>query len=229
MLSACYVIHLKPPLYLRNALPIDVHISVAGCSVSQTGKNVETNFYLIYWKLCVFNCNFNSIFIYWIETNALTDESTNKDELNESKPKEDFLDYGEKVVKPGDILHLPTIKTTMKEGENKTLIVARVNIKCLTNLIRCDNNLYSMNFSSFNIWRKTGLAPRRFHQIRLNLLYGRLHRMILLKKCQLNWVSSKKLNCGFDVKKLLKFVFIFADLITIAAVYSWPSTVHSGW
>lgn len=37
MLSACYVIHLKPPLYLRNALPIDIRISVAGCSVSQTG------------------------------------------------------------------------------------------------------------------------------------------------------------------------------------------------
>lgn len=61
-----------------------------------------------------------------IESNAVTDESTNKNDSNESKGKEDFLDYGEKVVKPGDVLHLPTVKTTIKEGENKTLIVARV-------------------------------------------------------------------------------------------------------
>lgn len=40
--------------------------------------------------------------------------------------QEDFLDYGEKVVKPGDVLHLPTVKTTLKEGDNKSYIVARV-------------------------------------------------------------------------------------------------------
>lgn len=43
LLSAVYIIHLKPPLYLRNALPIDMKVSVAGCSVGQDGleKAVE--------------------------------------------------------------------------------------------------------------------------------------------------------------------------------------------
>lgn len=41
---------------------------------------------------------------------------------------EDFLDYGEKVVKPGDVLHLPTVKTTVKERAIKSYIVARVYI-----------------------------------------------------------------------------------------------------
>lgn len=50
-------------------------------------------------------------------------------ETKQSKRKEDFLDYGEKVVKPGDVLHLPTVKMTVKEGENKSYIVARVIFK----------------------------------------------------------------------------------------------------
>lgn len=102
MLSACYVISLKPPLYLRNALPIDIQISVAGCTVSQKENNCP--------KLSENNhqsVNYNGPF-------------------NASLTKSDFLDSGEKVVKPGDLLHLPTVKTTAKEGERRSLIVARV-------------------------------------------------------------------------------------------------------
>lgn len=103
MLSACYVINLKPPLYLRNALPIDIQISVAGCTVSQTESNVGN------------------------EVADSNHQQTNyKAPYNTSLTKSDFLDYGEKVVKPGDLLHLPTVKTTAKEGERRSLIVARV-------------------------------------------------------------------------------------------------------
>lgn len=45
---------------------------------------------------------------------------------NATSHTEDFLDYGEKVVKPGDVLHLPTVKTTVKERAIKSYIVARV-------------------------------------------------------------------------------------------------------
>lgn len=106
MLSACYVIHLKPPLYLRNALPIDLHISVAGCSVAQT-ENVVTN----------------------DEQQQMQNKSLKgREEVfdGDNKQREDFLDYGEKVVKPGAILHLPTVKTTVKEGEQRSLLVLRV-------------------------------------------------------------------------------------------------------
>lgn len=103
MLSACYVIHLKPPLYLRNALPIDISISVAGCTVANTDDVSEAK-----------------------ETSEV-DGSPVKSKVGlEISPSDDFLDYGEKVVKPGDVLHLPTVKTTVKEGDNKSYLVARV-------------------------------------------------------------------------------------------------------
>lgn len=106
MLSACYVIHLKPPLYLRNALPIDISISVAGCSVANTDDASEA------------------------KEVSLADGSPIKKNFGlELSPRDDFLDYGEKVVKPGDVLHLPTVKTTAKEGVNKSYIVARVRFR----------------------------------------------------------------------------------------------------
>lgn len=103
MLSVCYVINLKPPLYLRNALPIDIQISVAGCTVSQNESNVSNES---------------------VDNNH--QQINYKGPFNASLTKSDFLDYGEKVVKPGDLLHLPTVKTTAKEGERRSLIVARV-------------------------------------------------------------------------------------------------------
>lgn len=105
MLSVCYVINLKPPLYLRNALPIDIQISVAGCTVSQN-ESIPSN-----------------------ETAENSQQCIDyKGPLNVSLTKSDFLDYGEKVVKPGDLLHLPTVKTTAKEGERRSLLVARVSV-----------------------------------------------------------------------------------------------------
>jgi uncharacterized RmlC-like cupin family protein len=44
---------------------------------------------------------------------------------------EDFLDYGEKLVKPGELLYLPTVKTMSKSVETHSYIVARV---CLIDL-----------------------------------------------------------------------------------------------
>lgn len=102
MLSACYVINLKPPLYLRNALPIDIQISVAGCTVQNENNVVKEG------------------------TENNHHAANSKAPLNVSLTKSDFLDSGEKVVKPGDLLHLPTVKTTAKEGERRSLIVARV-------------------------------------------------------------------------------------------------------
>lgn len=168
MLSACYVIHLKPPLYLRNALPIDIHISVAGCSVSQTDANDA----------------------------ATNDEQREKKDIDEieGKQKEDFLDYGEKLVKPGDVLHLPTVKTTVKEGENRTLLVCRVSGKRLIDIrfIYRIINLFHRNaifpHSWFNIWKKIGRAPPRYRLLHRNSLFGHSLHTIQRKKCPLNWV-----------------------------------------
>lgn len=40
ILSAYYTIHLRPPVYMRNALPIDLYISVSGCSAKKGCKDL---------------------------------------------------------------------------------------------------------------------------------------------------------------------------------------------
>lgn len=101
MLSACYLIRVRPPLILRNALPIDLIVSVSGCSVS---KERDRNY----------------------KEQSIDENMMSAHQNSSSVRGEDFLDYGEKIVKPGDLLHLPTVKTATKNSENLMYIVARV-------------------------------------------------------------------------------------------------------
>lgn len=92
MRSALYCVHLRPPLILKNTLPIGLRISVAGCSVAvkeNDEKEIDTSTTVI-------------------------------------GKKEDFLDYGEKLVNPGESIHLPTVKTSSKGGQSSSSIVTRV-------------------------------------------------------------------------------------------------------
>lgn len=100
--SACYVVRLRPPLLLRNALPIDLSVSVSGCSVTRD-KNKDEREYSV-------------------------EESVVSAHVNSSTGivGEDFLDYGEKLIKPGEMLHLPTVKTSTKNNDNLMYIVAKV-------------------------------------------------------------------------------------------------------
>lgn len=100
--SACYVIRLRPPLLLRNALPIDLIVSVAGCSVA---RDRDRNF----------------------REQSVDEDMTSAHQNTTGIEGEDFLDYGEKLIKPGELLHLPTVKTSSKNSDNLMYIVARVN------------------------------------------------------------------------------------------------------
>lgn len=95
MMSACFEIHLRPPLMLRNALPIGLTISVAGCSVR---RELEADIVT--------------------STESLSNAST--------IVGEDYLDYGEKLLRPGELLHLPTVKTAARSATETSYIVARV-------------------------------------------------------------------------------------------------------
>lgn len=101
ILSACYLIRLRPPLLLRNALPIDLIVSVAGCSVMRDRDRP-------------------------IKQQTVDDDSTSVNQNTTGIEGEDFLDYGEKLIKPGELLHLPTVKTATKNSDNLMYIVARV-------------------------------------------------------------------------------------------------------
>lgn len=103
ILSACYIIHLHPPLILRNSLPFDLVVSVAGCSIERD----------LDWSCAEKSSDENLSSVCKNITAALG---------------EDFLDYGEKLVKPGELLHLPTVKTTGKNVENHMYIIARVRV-----------------------------------------------------------------------------------------------------
>ncbi|EAL40459.3 AGAP005082-PA [Anopheles gambiae str. PEST] len=95
MLSACYEIHLRPPFMLRNALPIGLTISVAGCSVR---RELDTGLVT--------------------SNESLSTAST--------VAGEDYLDYGEKLLRPGELLHLPTVKTSARSTTETSYIVARL-------------------------------------------------------------------------------------------------------
>jgi vacuolar protein sorting-associated protein 13A/C len=112
ILSACYIIRLRPPLLLRNALPIDLVVSVAGCSVS---RDRERNF----------------------REQSMDEDMVSAHQVNTTGIEgEDFLDYGEKLVKPGELLHLPTVKTAAKNSDNLMYIVARVRTKIIASSVR---------------------------------------------------------------------------------------------
>lgn len=104
ILSACYLIRLRPPLILRNALPIDLIVSVAGCSVA---RDRDRNY----------------------REQSIDEDMTSAHQNSSSVRGEDFLDYGEKLIKPGELLHLPTVKTSSKNSDNLMYIVARVRTK----------------------------------------------------------------------------------------------------
>lgn len=80
---------------LRNALPIGLTISVAGCSVR---RELEADIVT--------------------STESLSNAST--------IVGEDYLDYGEKLLRPGELLHLPTVKTAARSATETSYIVARV-------------------------------------------------------------------------------------------------------
>jgi vacuolar protein sorting-associated protein 13A/C len=100
--SASYIIRLRPPFMLKNALPIDLNVSVSGCSVTRD-KNKNDQEYSIE----------DSVVSAHIDSSTVIEG-------------EDFLDYGEKLIKPGEILHLPTVKTSSKNNDNLMYIVAKV-------------------------------------------------------------------------------------------------------
>lgn len=101
ILSACYLIRLRPPLLLRNALPIDLVVSVAGCSVARDRDRND-------------------------KEHSVEESTTSAHQNTTGIQGEDFLDYGEKLIKPGELLHLPTVKTASKNSDNLMYIVARV-------------------------------------------------------------------------------------------------------
>ncbi|XP_016940577.3 intermembrane lipid transfer protein Vps13 [Drosophila suzukii] len=123
LLSAFYTIHLRPPLYLRNSLPINIQVSVAGCSVRKE--------------------------------DAL-DTQSSVQVMDKGYSKEDFLDYGEKPVNSGDVLHLPTVRLAATNKEAKSFLVVRLvqylekDWSCATEVWDYTDDIITWTFSSYD-------------------------------------------------------------------------------
>ncbi|XP_059226468.1 intermembrane lipid transfer protein Vps13 [Stomoxys calcitrans] len=137
IMSAFYTLHLRPPVYLRNSLPINVTVSVAGCSVRQPSAAAA----------------------------AQTDESISSgSEADKTKSqsqvdtyvKEDLLDYGEKDIEAGSVLHLPTVKLAGRGKVAKSYLVVRMiqylerDWSCTTEISENEMGVFNWRFSSYD-------------------------------------------------------------------------------
>lgn len=141
--SAYYTLHLRPPIRLRNALPVDIAVSVAGTAIKM---NEELD------KILQMDIDGESMTTPLPSTNVVqhpTQSSTSSagqkktdfldDEMSMQSLSDQFirhektrnvlndvlLNYGEKEVKSGHSLYLPTMKihTSKNHGPSNYLVI----------------------------------------------------------------------------------------------------------
>ncbi|XP_055373962.1 intermembrane lipid transfer protein Vps13 [Condylostylus longicornis] len=151
--SAFYLIHLRPPLYFRNFLPIQVKLSVSGCSVKS----------------------------------GFLDDVDSKSKL--SVQKEDFLDYGEKSVDPGDVLQLPTVKLTGKVGETKSYIVLRL-LQYLEKDWSCTTEI-PQNYEEFETWTFSSYDSAAKMDLDLGVRFENRHGSLMVTLFSPFWLINK--------------------------------------
>uniref|UniRef100_A0AAG5D0Y8 Vacuolar protein sorting-associated protein 13 n=1 Tax=Anopheles atroparvus TaxID=41427 RepID=A0AAG5D0Y8_ANOAO len=158
MMSACYEIHLRPPFMLRNALPIGLTISVAGCSVRRE-----------------------------LDTGLVT---SNESLSNASTVAgEDYLDYGEKLLRPGELLHLPTVKTSARSATETSYIVARL-IGYLDKDWSCTTDIPAQP-PEFGVWTFNAYDSVEVMSLQLGVKYeNRVDGLTLIVYCPF-WMLNK--------------------------------------
>lgn len=104
MESVCYGFDLRPRVAIRNTLPIPIVISIAGCGVAKDHTAAELR----------------------AQTIQDTSVASNAGHHSGRHNIEDFLDCGEKVVGPGEQLHLPTVKLVRPGSDDHSRIVVRL-------------------------------------------------------------------------------------------------------
>ncbi|XP_023292594.2 vacuolar protein sorting-associated protein 13 [Lucilia cuprina] len=140
LMSAYYTLHLRPPVYLRNALPINITVSVAGCSVRETVSNLAVQT--------------EESFTSTPETD--TDSKKPLHQSDHSFVKEDLLDYGEKDIEAGSVLHLPTVKLAGRSKDSKSYLVIRMiqylerDWSCTTEISENHPDVTNWKFNSYD-------------------------------------------------------------------------------
>ncbi|XP_055620155.1 intermembrane lipid transfer protein Vps13 isoform X3 [Toxorhynchites rutilus septentrionalis] len=169
MLSACFEIHLKPPLMLRNALPIGLTISVAGCSVRREQNNEVVT-----------------------SSESISTTST--------IVGEDFLDYGEKLLRPGELLHLPTVKTAARSATETSYIVARL-VNYLEKDWSCTTEIPAEP-PEFSVWTFNAYDSVEVMSLQLGVKYeNRNDGMTLIVYCPFWMLNKTGLMLSYRVRR----------------------------
>lgn len=119
-------------------MPIDITVSVSGCLARDSAnddedanENDNENSKESIIKYNVLNSpdkkkeNEETTLVMG-STNDLVDSDKPPFSTSSTFVKEDLLDFGEKVVEPGNVLHLPTMKLATQKGDCKRYLVVRV-------------------------------------------------------------------------------------------------------
>lgn len=164
MMSASYTIHLRPPLSLRNSLPIPIRICVSGCSVAKEKQVSET--------------------------------SINSSNTASTVAGEDFLDYGEKLVNPGEILHLPTVKTSSKTKDIQTYIVVKLS-QYLEKDWSCTTEITTQT-SEYVIWTFNSYDSFELMSLQLGVRYENLNGgLTLILYCPFWFINKTGLALSY--------------------------------
>ncbi|XP_037949404.1 vacuolar protein sorting-associated protein 13 [Teleopsis dalmanni] len=159
LLSAYYTIHLRPPLYMHNSLPINIKVSVLGCNVANSSRSSQASPIIENYK-------------------------------EKSIMKQDLLDYGEKEVKPGDVLHLPTLKFSGKKRDNSSFLIVKL-MDYLEKDWSCTTSISDQNIKDIAIWKFTAFDSPSKMEIDLCVRYETLHDSLVATIFSPFWLVNK--------------------------------------
>lgn len=109
MESVCYSYDLRPRVAIRNTLPIPIVISIASCGITKDADADE-------------------VLAKQIKDMSVSSTATaaNQSDRHQMQSIDDFLDCGEKILGPGEQLHLPTVKLVRPGSDDHSRIVVRL-------------------------------------------------------------------------------------------------------
>lgn len=127
--SAYYTLHLRPPICLRNALPVDITVSVAGTAINmneELDKILQSDIHRDSIKtlmpqsyhLLPKHSDIMDFDNFSMQSNS--DQFMHNDKSYRSTFNDDLLNYGEKEVMSGHSLYLPTMKISNRKSNNPT-------------------------------------------------------------------------------------------------------------
>lgn len=189
MLSVFYVFDLRPPVLIRNTLPIPLIVSVANSGVVKDSESDE--------KLA--------------QSIKAANESKLNDTKNQSEKFDDFLDSGEKIISPGELLQLPTIKLAQPGSDNYTTLVVRL-VKYLEKDWSCSTEV-PQDPKENSVWTFYSYDSKTEMTFCLGVHYEKLKGSLIMSVyCPFWMVNKTGLMLSYRVRSVF-YIFCYRNFI----------------